>query len=186
MQEDHLISGYGTSPHARFPTRPSPLPSSQRPFTSRLINWVPSIFGRCFSICSTNGSLPGERSRVPGLLVRAASETLLEIASDPQHLGARIGMLAVLHTWSQRLGHHPHLHCLVPPVDWRSIAPAGSRQDVTSFSRLACSAACSAASCSPSSSRAVDRTSYAMFTAQRRSSAFLPYLPTPEACAPFR
>jgi len=48
------------------------------------------------------------------LLFRAASETLLEIAADPRHLGARIGVLAVLHTWSQNLGHHPHLHCLVP------------------------------------------------------------------------
>ena len=49
-----------------------------------------------------------------GLLFRAASETLLEIAADPSHLGARIGALAVLHTWSQTLRHHPHLHCLVP------------------------------------------------------------------------
>ena len=48
------------------------------------------------------------------LLFRAASETLLEIAADPRHLGARIGVLAVLHTWSQNLRHHPHLHCLVP------------------------------------------------------------------------
>jgi Putative transposase/Transposase zinc-binding domain len=48
------------------------------------------------------------------LLFRAASETLLEIAADPRHLGARIGILAVLHTWSQNLRHHPHLHCLVP------------------------------------------------------------------------
>jgi len=49
-----------------------------------------------------------------GLLFRAASETLLQIAADPRHLGARIGVLAVLHTWSQNLRHHPHLHCLVP------------------------------------------------------------------------
>src|SRR5260370_42119107 len=48
------------------------------------------------------------------LLFRAASETLLKIAADPRHLGARIGVLAVLHTWSQNLSHHPHLHCLVP------------------------------------------------------------------------
>jgi Transposase zinc-binding domain/Putative transposase len=48
------------------------------------------------------------------LLFRAASETLLAIAADPRHLGARIGVLAVLHTWSQNLRHHPHLHCLVP------------------------------------------------------------------------
>jgi hypothetical protein len=48
------------------------------------------------------------------MLFRAASEALLEIAADPRHLGARIGILAVLHTWSQNLQHHPHLHCLVP------------------------------------------------------------------------
>jgi hypothetical protein len=48
------------------------------------------------------------------LLFRATSETLLEIAAEPRHLGARIGVLAVLHTWSQSLGLHPHLHCLVP------------------------------------------------------------------------
>jgi hypothetical protein len=49
-----------------------------------------------------------------GLLFKAASETLLEIAADPKHLGARIGFLAVLHTWGQTLQHHPHLHCVVP------------------------------------------------------------------------
>lgn len=49
-----------------------------------------------------------------GLLFRAVSETLQEIAADPRHLGAKIGILAVLHTWSQNLLHHPHLHCLVP------------------------------------------------------------------------
>jgi hypothetical protein len=48
------------------------------------------------------------------MLFRATSETLSEIASDPRRLGARIGVLAVLHTWSQNLSHHPHLHCLVP------------------------------------------------------------------------
>jgi hypothetical protein len=48
------------------------------------------------------------------LLFKAASETLLEIAADAQHLGARIGFFAVLHTWGQTLQHHPHLHCVVP------------------------------------------------------------------------
>ena len=48
------------------------------------------------------------------MLFRAASETLLEIAADPRHLGACIGILAVLHTWSQNLQLHPHLHCLIP------------------------------------------------------------------------
>jgi hypothetical protein len=49
-----------------------------------------------------------------GLLFRAAAETLLEVAADPRHLGARIGFLAILHTWGQTLLHHPHIHCLVP------------------------------------------------------------------------
>ena len=48
------------------------------------------------------------------LLFRAASQTLLEIAADPKHLGAAIGFLAVLHTWGQALQPHPHLHCVIP------------------------------------------------------------------------
>ena len=49
-----------------------------------------------------------------GLLFRAAKETLLTIARDPKHLGADIGFLAILHTWGQKLDHHPHVHCVVP------------------------------------------------------------------------
>jgi hypothetical protein len=49
-----------------------------------------------------------------GLLMRTAAETLRTIAADPRHLGAEIGFLAVLHTWSQSLLHHPHVHCVVP------------------------------------------------------------------------
>jgi len=48
------------------------------------------------------------------LLFRASAETLLEVARDPRHLGAKIGFFSVLHTWSQRLGLHPHVHCVVP------------------------------------------------------------------------
>lgn len=48
------------------------------------------------------------------LLFATASQTLLKIAADHKHLGAQIGFLAVLHTWSQNLRHHPHLHCVVP------------------------------------------------------------------------
>ena len=59
-----------------------------------------------------------------GLLFRAASQTLLEVAANPQHLGARIGLLAVLHTWGQNLLHHPHLHCVVPAG---GISPDGQR-----------------------------------------------------------
>jgi hypothetical protein len=48
------------------------------------------------------------------ILFKAASETLLTIAADPRHLGARIGLTAVLHTWGSALTHHPHVHCIVP------------------------------------------------------------------------
>ena len=47
------------------------------------------------------------------LLFQAASETLIQLAKDPKYLGAEIGFSALLHTWSQTLIHHPHLHCLV-------------------------------------------------------------------------
>jgi hypothetical protein len=51
---------------------------------------------------------------VYAILFRAAAETLVTLAADPRHLGAEIGVTAVLHSWSQTLQHHPHLHCIVP------------------------------------------------------------------------
>jgi hypothetical protein len=48
------------------------------------------------------------------ILFRAAAQTLLQISRDPRHLGAHIGFLAILHTWTQTLLHHPHIHCVVP------------------------------------------------------------------------
>ena len=48
------------------------------------------------------------------ILFKAAAETLLTIAADPKHLGARIGFTMVLHTWGSALTHHPHVHCIVP------------------------------------------------------------------------
>ena len=58
------------------------------------------------------------------LLFRAASETMLTIAADPRHLGARIGITAVLHTWGASMTHHPHVHMIVPGG---GIAPGGER-----------------------------------------------------------
>jgi predicted RNA-binding Zn-ribbon protein involved in translation (DUF1610 family) len=48
------------------------------------------------------------------LLFKASSATLLTIAADPKHLGARIGMTSVLHTWGSAMTHHPHVHVIVP------------------------------------------------------------------------
>ena len=54
------------------------------------------------------------KAAVYDLLFRAASETMLTIAADPKHLGARIGITAVLHTWGSAMTHHPHVHMIVP------------------------------------------------------------------------
>ena len=58
------------------------------------------------------------------LLFAASSETLLEVARDPRFLGAEIGFFSVLHTWNQKLEHHPHVHCVVPEG---GVAPDRSR-----------------------------------------------------------
>jgi hypothetical protein len=48
------------------------------------------------------------------ILFKASAETMITIAADPKHLGARIGVLSVLHTWGSALTHHPHVHMIVP------------------------------------------------------------------------
>jgi hypothetical protein len=48
------------------------------------------------------------------ILFKAAAEALITIAADPKHLGARIGLTAVLHSWGSALTHHPHVHIIVP------------------------------------------------------------------------
>src|SRR5438105_8346354 len=54
------------------------------------------------------------KSVVYAILFRTAAETLATIAANPRHLGAKLGMTMVLHTWGQTLHHHPHVHCVVP------------------------------------------------------------------------
>lgn len=66
----------------------------------------------------------GNKKVVYSILFRAASETLLEVAANPEHLGADIGFLAILHTWTQTMLHHPHIHCIVPGG---GISPDGAR-----------------------------------------------------------
>ncbi len=48
------------------------------------------------------------------LLLKASAETMLTIAADPKHLGAKIGVISVLHTWGSAMTHHPHVHMIVP------------------------------------------------------------------------
>jgi hypothetical protein len=64
------------------------------------------------------------KAAVYDLLFKAAAETLTTIAADPKHLGARIGLTSVLHTWGSALTHHPHVHIVVPGG---GLSPDGSR-----------------------------------------------------------
>ncbi len=64
------------------------------------------------------------KREVYALLFRASAETLLQVARDPKRLGAEIGFFSVLHTWNQKLQHHPHVHCVVPAG---GLAPDHSR-----------------------------------------------------------
>jgi predicted Zn-ribbon and HTH transcriptional regulator len=64
------------------------------------------------------------KATVYGLLFKASAETLLAIAADPKHLGARIGMTSVLHTWGSAMTHHPHVHVILPGG---GLSPDGKR-----------------------------------------------------------
>ena len=64
------------------------------------------------------------KNAIYALLFKAASDTMLTIAADPKHLGAKIGITAVLHTWGSAMTHHPHVHMI---VTGGGISPDGSR-----------------------------------------------------------
>lgn len=94
------------------------------------------------------------------LLFRSSAATLLEVARDPKHLGADMGLLSVLHTWGQNLQHHPHVHCIVPAG---GLARDGSRWVAASprfFLPSAFSAVSSAASSPLDLSRSCCNRSY--------------------------
>ena len=58
------------------------------------------------------------------LLFKASAETMLIIGADPEHLGARVGFISVLHTWGSAMTHHPHVHMIAPGG---GISPDGTR-----------------------------------------------------------
>jgi len=95
-------------------------------FEARRRDLLPArYFHVVFTVPAEIGAIALQNKRVVyGILFRAASETLVEIAADARHLGARIGLVAVLHTWSQTLLHHPHVHCIVPGG---GLSPGGDR-----------------------------------------------------------
>ncbi len=78
-----------------------------------------------FTLPAALGALAfANKAVVYDLLFKAAAETLTTIAADPKHLGARIGLTAVLHTWGSALPHHPHVHVIVPGG---GLSPDGER-----------------------------------------------------------
>src|SRR5215831_18307195 len=84
--------------------------------TARAAELLPvSYFHVVFTLPSAIGDIAYQNKAVIyDLLFRASAETMLTIAADPKHLGARIGITSVLHTWGSAMTHHPHVHMIVP------------------------------------------------------------------------
>ena len=91
------------------------------------------------------------KATVYDLLFKASSETLITTAADPKHLGARVGVISVLHTWGSALTHHPHVHMIAPGAASRWTVCAGSPAGPASFCTCAFSRGCSAVSSSKNS-----------------------------------
>jgi hypothetical protein len=91
-------------------------PAREAWLSARLAETLPVPYAHVvFTLPPAIGTLAlHNKRRIYDILLRASAETLIEIAADPDHLGASIGFLSVLHTWGQTLEHHPHVHCLVP------------------------------------------------------------------------
>ena len=101
-------------------------PAAQAWLAAREAELLPvPYFHVVFTLPAAIGAIAYQnKAKVYGLLFTAAAETLTTIAADPKHLGADIGVTAVLHTWGQNLDHHPHVHCIVPGG---GISPDGER-----------------------------------------------------------
>jgi len=110
----HEVLTYNSCRNRHCPTCQGP--ARARWLAARAAELLPvPYFHVVFTLPAPLGALALHNKRVMyGLLFRATATTLRTIARDPQHLGADIGFLAVLHTWGQTLQHHPHLHCVVP------------------------------------------------------------------------
>src|SRR6202165_2861572 len=107
----------------RSPTTPAAIGTAQNARVQRPSNGWPNARPTCWrcriiTSCSRcRRRLPTSRTRTRPwsmILFKASAETMLTIAGDPKHLGARIGITSVLHTWGSTLTHHPHVHMIVP------------------------------------------------------------------------
>jgi Putative transposase len=105
-------SGTASPPRNGWPNaRPSDCPSPTTTWCSRYPAAIADIAYR-------------NKAVIYDILFKAAAETLTTIAADQKHLGARIGVTAVLHSWGSALTHHPHVHIIVPGG---GISPDGQR-----------------------------------------------------------
>ena len=119
---------------ARSPACPSPAARVAAARVAAATAWLAAreaellpvpYFHVVFTLPASIGAIAFQNKAVVyRLLFKAASEALSTLAADPKHLGAGIGVTAVLHTWGQKLDHHPHLHCIVPAG---GISPNGNR-----------------------------------------------------------
>ena len=111
---DHLRIAYNSCRNRHCPKCQGA--AAQRWLEARQAELLPlAYYHVVFTLPAEIGDIAFQNKAVVyDLLFKAASETLLTIAADPKHLGARIGLTAVLHTWGSALTHHPHLHCIVP------------------------------------------------------------------------
>src|SRR6516165_10191182 len=115
-----MSSAVRTAPTCAFPTIPAAtgIAQSARPPLprSRQAELLPvPYFHIVFTLPRPLADIGyHNKAVVYDLLLKTAAETLITIAADPKHLGARIGLTAVLHSWGSALTHHPHAHIIVP------------------------------------------------------------------------
>ena len=111
---DHLQIAYNSCRNRHSPKCQGA--AAQRWLEARQAELLPlAYYHVVFTLPAEIGDIAFQNKAVVyDILFKAASETLLTIAADPKHLGARIGLTAVLHTWGSALTHHPHVHCIVP------------------------------------------------------------------------
>ena len=111
---DHVRIAYNSCRNRHCPKCQSA--AAQRWLEARQAELLPlAYYHAVFTLPAQIGDIAFQNKAVVyDILFKAASQTLLTIAADPKHLGARIGLTAVLHTWGSALTHHPHVHCIVP------------------------------------------------------------------------
>ncbi len=110
-----------TSTSPTIPAAISPLPKCQAGaakawLSAREAELLPvRYFHLVFTLPKPIADIAHQNKReIYNLLMRASADTVIKIAADPKHLGARVGITSVLHTWGSAMMHHPHVHMIVP------------------------------------------------------------------------